>query len=1223
MRIKHFILIALATIYGTLHGQIIGEENDPLYSAPILPPSPTASELGKYGQIPIGLFTGTPDIKIPLFTLEGKNLNLPISLSYNCNGVKVDQIASWVGMGWSLNAGGVITRVVRDEPDDLEERNMRDDFEPITEELLEYMQATFTNSSIYDTEPDLFCFNFCGFSGKFVLDNELKPVQIPHSNLIIETNNLETGELTDIVIIGPDGVKYYFGGIYTEKSKTLQSGGAMCGKNYSELVNTAWYLYKIENIYSEKILLTYSSNQYSTYTGISQTIRINYGNENVPDGCPDQFSTGTCYSLLSVLSYHLTNISSDFGGTVDFISSNDRQDMSTPGDAKLNEIIYKDSQGNVMASDSLIYTYSSASGQVHGDLEHLRKRLFLTQVITRDENKNTEMKHLLYYNNIDGLPPRLSFSQDHWGYYNGQENTIFVPHVDDWESLFGLSGVGGGNREPFDPYSKYGLLSSIIYPTGGHTDFEYEPNTVFDDVTIYPPHSIDYADINGLHEPNYESITVLNQLSQKFDIKVGVTSTEPPPGLPHDHKGQFILFDNTTSTTILNCYISFNNPNLIFKPELEENHSYTFTIYAFGDGTTTNLTIKYYTSAPMVNQTNVLSGGCRVKKVTSVASIDSEPVILRYFYNKLSNMEESSGVSCIPPVYFFNNQVQIRTPTSGSIPCLSGTCYYVTKTSNSIHPLYNYCNNTTVYEWVTVSQGENFENGGEEHQYLITEDQAGQQIAGFQMIPNALRSNNSWQSGEEKYYRIFSKSSTGEFITLTETNNFFSIDNSNNNSLFGLVGRQISPYPPCYDMNAYYLLFNFYDLIKYEIFSQWKYLSYSVTKKYDQNGLNPIVDTLQFFYENPLHCNLSKKIQPKSGHGRFIQTYKYPLDFICPESPVDPVVSGVKQLQDHNLINTVLERSNWIISPNSAESRLVNSEMIKYIPSSSGIPFASEVFQLEINEPITDFSPISIDNGTFIHDFRYVNSITLNEYDADGNILELFDRTEGYKSFKWNPNSKRLEAVVQNARNNACSYTGFEVQQTNNWNSYLDAGNSIEYNISHVHSGLSSLKVNSATGAVHDFHISSDIVGNHPGFKASVWVKGNNYAYINIEVKDNHAATFRRKYNFGSENEWHLLEIELPREVLILHQYNLWIRVYAGNDGGSAVYLDDIRFLPIDAEMVTYSFDYMGRIISRTDERNFPSYYEYDAMGRLNIIRDHLGNIVKKHNYNFKEISNY
>jgi len=56
---------------------------------------------------------------------------------------------------------------------------------------------------------------------------------------------------------------------------------------------------------------------------------------------------------------------------------------------------------------------------------------------------------------------------------------------------------------------------------------------------------------------------------------------------------------------------------------------------------------------------------------------------------------------------------------------------------------------------------------------------------------------------------------------------------------------------------------------------------------------------------------------------------------------------------------------------------------------------------------------------------------------------------------------------------------------------------------------------------------------------------------------------------------------------------------------------------------VTYSFDYMGRIISRTDERNFPSYYEYDAMGRLNIIRDHLGNIVKKHNYNFKEISNY
>ena len=32
----------------------------------ITPSSPTAHELGKYGNVPLGLFTGTPQINIPL-----------------------------------------------------------------------------------------------------------------------------------------------------------------------------------------------------------------------------------------------------------------------------------------------------------------------------------------------------------------------------------------------------------------------------------------------------------------------------------------------------------------------------------------------------------------------------------------------------------------------------------------------------------------------------------------------------------------------------------------------------------------------------------------------------------------------------------------------------------------------------------------------------------------------------------------------------------------------------------------------------------------------------------------------------------------------------------------------------------------------------------------------------------------------------------------------------
>ena len=81
-------------------------------------PAPNAAALGKYGDYSVGNFTGVPDISIPIYTVQDGSLSLPISLSYHASGVKVAEMASWVGAGWSLNAGGIITRTVlgiRDE----------------------------------------------------------------------------------------------------------------------------------------------------------------------------------------------------------------------------------------------------------------------------------------------------------------------------------------------------------------------------------------------------------------------------------------------------------------------------------------------------------------------------------------------------------------------------------------------------------------------------------------------------------------------------------------------------------------------------------------------------------------------------------------------------------------------------------------------------------------------------------------------------------------------------------------------------------------------------------------------------------------------------------------------------------------------------------------------------------------------------------------------------
>ena len=59
----------------------------------IIPPSPEAAGLGKYGQYPVSLHTGVPQISIPIYTLKGKQLSVPISIDYHASGFKVDELA--------------------------------------------------------------------------------------------------------------------------------------------------------------------------------------------------------------------------------------------------------------------------------------------------------------------------------------------------------------------------------------------------------------------------------------------------------------------------------------------------------------------------------------------------------------------------------------------------------------------------------------------------------------------------------------------------------------------------------------------------------------------------------------------------------------------------------------------------------------------------------------------------------------------------------------------------------------------------------------------------------------------------------------------------------------------------------------------------------------------------------------------------------------------------
>ncbi len=236
----------------------------------VLPPSPNAASLGKYGGIDLSLASGMANINIPLYQYNSINVQTPISLSYTSNGFRVDELPGRVGTGWSLNAGGVITRTVYGNMDERSTRlSPPTDFPARSRALVNFMDGL--SLSHNDAQPDLFAFNFNGYTGRFILDKDMKPVLLSHSGLKIETDSIFT-DGWNFKITTTDGVKYFFGGSAEKETTNKSITGTGCGRIYPRPAITAWYLKKIVHPNNDSILFTYAPVGMSYTTSISESV---------------------------------------------------------------------------------------------------------------------------------------------------------------------------------------------------------------------------------------------------------------------------------------------------------------------------------------------------------------------------------------------------------------------------------------------------------------------------------------------------------------------------------------------------------------------------------------------------------------------------------------------------------------------------------------------------------------------------------------------------------------------------------------------------------------------------------------------------------------------------------------------------------------------------------------------------------------------------------------
>lgn len=75
-------------------------------------PTPKALEMTRFGHMPPDLNSGVYSFDIPIYTYEDKDFNIPVRLHYSSSGFQPAKMSDEAGLHWTLMAGGAITREI-------------------------------------------------------------------------------------------------------------------------------------------------------------------------------------------------------------------------------------------------------------------------------------------------------------------------------------------------------------------------------------------------------------------------------------------------------------------------------------------------------------------------------------------------------------------------------------------------------------------------------------------------------------------------------------------------------------------------------------------------------------------------------------------------------------------------------------------------------------------------------------------------------------------------------------------------------------------------------------------------------------------------------------------------------------------------------------------------------------------------------------------------------
>ncbi|MET0463626.1 MAG: hypothetical protein ABW007_10745 [Chitinophagaceae bacterium] len=1186
----------------------------PVYNQQLIPPSPEVAALARFADHSVNYATGRPGVSISIYNIKCGSLVVPVSLDYSPGGLRVEEIASSTGLGWALSAGGMISRTVVGGADDHQGQGFLDNeqYAPVPlkagySSMPHNQQVNLFNqisSGALDVEPDNYSFNLSGKSGRFTINGDDKKVYtLPFEKIDIKYERNGSGAFARWIITTPDGTRYVFGErmalqeAYVESQENVRTDV----RTQTTVTTTAWFLREMISANGvDTIFFNYTPYNTNYCNQLSSTKRLSP--TNTYDCLPEEEKS---YSRTSVTGYIISEIVGRFGKVV-FGYEDSRQDLhggkrlqyvSVFNKANLQTNKFELQHSYFLANQHAPISAPPCPLNFQGAQD---RKLKLDAVKEISRSGEVLVKTFGYdYNEQTGrvLPHRFSNAQDDWGFYNGVNNLTLVPRYPAY-GQYDINSylLDGAIREPSESFTKIGSLVSITYPTGGHTVYEYEQNDTWaadflHEVSL-PDENVPYVDYariesNTILDPAFPGFvlesapfTVNSSLyKRQFSyFKIGFDHPNyQNAGCDFDERGEKPCRITVTLLDVNNNTIISVAPGSLIR--LLANNTYKLRMLVAQKTQWAEDAVAYVRGpAEHARVYNKKVGGLRIRSITDFDGSSVNPSLKKeYRYLDESDNTKSSGKLNLFPSYhstvLYNNQ----NPLSS---CFTNTAVFQ-RTANSVVPLSVFSGSPVIYSRVESYQVGN-NNDRLKSLFHFTDEMDDWSSASFFPFPPSL--NLDHRRGLPILEEHFRQTATGYEIVSSKRTRYkplcipFGTSSPgcpNSKEHFGI---KFSPYGytiPGSDGNPN----SGYDL--YRIWSEWVAPEEITEHTYSSPAIYLEKKTL-FNYDNPDHGQVTQVETIESDQTTTITDFKYSDDYGTVIPSPDPQGTVIRQLQDKKALLPVEKLV--VKEDQNGGKKVVAGSIISYRPNSFLLD-ALYVLDVPGSIPFSSFTESTVNSsGVFIKDSRYRRMATFQAYDVFGNATDTKKDNDVPYAYIYDYNGLYPVCQVTGATSGQIAFTSFEAENKGRW-AYTGG----------ISDGIAATGVkyyNLTTASPASAFVTTGIQ-----YVVSYWSDQSSP----FTVTGGTAVSHNTKPGPGG---WYA------------HEHIITASAASVSVSGNGK-LDELRLFPKGSLMSTYTYIPLLGMTSQCDNNNRISYYDYDGLNRLSIVRDQERNIVKKICYNY------